>query len=159
MSVPPAAGTMLLGTLVGEWIRRDDVTARMKVHGLAIVGAVLALGGFLWAFDFPFNKPRWSPAYLVYTSGVLAVVLALFYWIVEVRQWRCWTYVLVVLGVNAIAAYFIPILAKVLLLNTPRVTYEGARMPLINAILNTLKSSVGSWAGGWTFTIAFVGFW
>ena len=46
-------------------------------------------------------------------------------------------------------------MAKVLLLNTPRV--HGR--PLIQILLASLKSAMGPWAGGWTFTILYVAFW
>jgi len=159
MSVPPAAATMLLGTFMGAMLRRDDVTPRAKVRSLLLGGAVLAVLGFLWAFDLPFNKPRWSPAYLVYTSGVCGMILAAFYAVIDIRGFWRWAMPLVVLGTNAIAAYFIPIMAKVLLLNTPRVQYQGTSMSLINALMLTLKSWLGDWTGGWTFTAAFILFW
>jgi predicted acyltransferase len=159
MSVPPAAATMLLGTIIGDWIRRSDVAPQVKAARVALCGLMLAIAGFLWAFDLPFNKPRWSPAYLLYASGVGAIVLALFYTLIDIRNRRAWCVPLVVFGVNAIAAYFITILAKVLLLNTPRVQYGGTAMSLMNALLLTLKGSLGPWLGGWVFTIAFVTFW
>jgi predicted acyltransferase len=159
MSVPPAAATMLLGTIIGDWIRRGDLAPPIKASRLALCALMLAILGFLWAFDLPFNKPRWTPAYLVYALGIGAFVLAILYAILDLRGRGAWCYPLVVFGVNAIAAYFIPILAKVVLLNMPRVRFAGEATPLINAILLTLKSWFGAWAGGWAFTIGFVAFW
>ena len=126
---------------------------------LLTLGAILAIVGFLWAFDLPFNKPRWSPAYLVYTSGVGAIVLGALYFVIDVKGMRAWAYPLVVFGVNALAAYFVIILVKVLLLNTPRVQVGGRTMRLIDAILLTLKEHLGAWAGGWVFTIGFISIW
>ena len=226
LSVPPAAATMLIGTLIGDWLARD-VEPRHRVARLALWGVALALLGFLWAFDLPFNKPRWTPAYLVYVSGVGAIVLAVLYAIVDLHRIREWSGFAVVLGCNAIAVYWLSIMAKVLLLNTPRIAdanfpaqvilkyavlttvtatlavvlFRFARWcarhigpaahamllltaavptavmwtrffdrplehstdttlrPIGEVVLATLKSNLGPWAGGWTFTITFVAVW
>lgn len=159
LSVPPAAGMMLLGTVAGNLLRRKELTDRTKVRRLAVAGAILALVGFAWAFDLPFNKPRWTPCYLLWVAGVDLLLLSALYVIVDIRQNQRWTYPFVVFGSNAIAAYFLSIMAKVLLLNTPRLTYAGEQMSVTNATLHALKDALGSWAGGWTFTILFIAFW
>jgi predicted acyltransferase len=159
LSVPPAVGTMLLGTLAGDLIRRTDLSDRVKVRRLLVAGVVMAMVGAVWAFDLPFNKPRWTPSYLLWVAGVDLVILAALYQWVDVRGSRWWTYPLVVFGSNAIAAYFLSIMAKVLLLNTPRVTYGGETMALINAVMLVPKGAMGPRLGGWTFTVAFVAVW
>ena len=155
MSVPPAAATMLLGTLIGDWLRREEVLPSIRAKRLAIAGVVGMVLGFLWAFSLPFNKPVWTPSYLVYVSGFDAVCIALLYWVIDQRGLRKWSYPLIVFGTNALALYFLSILFKVLLLNTPRI--HGTR--LIDILLTDLKSNLGNWAGGWTFTILYIGFW
>jgi predicted acyltransferase len=155
LSVPPATATMVIGTLVGDVLRRAEVDSRKKVWQLLGWGILMALIGFLWAFDLPFNKPRWTPSYLLYTSGVGTILLAILYQIIDVKHHRRWTYPLVVFGTNAIAVYFLSILFKVLLLNTPRI---GGR-PVIDMILQILKASLGPWLGGWTFTVLFIAIW
>jgi predicted acyltransferase len=126
LSVPPAAATTLMGTLIGDWLARD-VESRVKIARLAAWGVVLALIGLLWGMDLPFNKPRWTPAYLVYVSGVGAVVLAGLYAIIDQYRVREWSYFAVVFGANAIAVYWLSIMAKILLLNTPRVASDNYR--------------------------------
>jgi predicted acyltransferase len=126
LSIPPAATTMLIGTLIGDWLARD-IEPRTKIARLALWGVLLALLGFLWGFDLPFNKPRWTPAYLVYVSGVGAVALAVLYAIIDYHRVREWAHFAVVFGANAIAVYWLSIMAKVLLLNTPRVAQDNFR--------------------------------
>src|SRR5207248_401777 len=91
LSIPPAAATMLIGTLIGDWLARD-IEPRVKVARLAMWGVVLAGIGLLWGMDLPFNKPRWTPAYLVYVSGVGAVVLAGLYAIIDQYRVHEWSY-------------------------------------------------------------------
>jgi predicted acyltransferase len=155
LSVPPAAATMLIGTVVGDYLRRNRESTRLLRWGF-----VLIVIGALWALDLPFNKPRWTPAYLLWTSGVGVLLIALLRQMFDGSSNRARVaYPFVVLGSNPLAAYFITILAKVLLLNTPRVTYAGEKMSLNSAILLQIKSHLGAHAGGWAYTIAFVLFW
>jgi predicted acyltransferase len=155
LSIPPAAATMVIGTLMGDLLRREDVDPQAKVKKLVMWGLLMTVIGFVWAFDLPFNKPRWTPSYLLYVSGVGTVLLAVLYHIIDVKHIRRWTYPLVVFGANAIALYFLSIMAKVLLLNTPRVHGRA----VIEVILSGLKRGLGPWAGGWTFTILFIAIW
>src|SRR5262249_36089818 len=81
--------------------------------------------GFAWSFDIPFNKPRWSPSYIVYVAGVGSILLAILYAILDIHLVCAWAYPLAVFGANAIAVYFLSILTKALLLNTPIVSDEN----------------------------------
>jgi predicted acyltransferase len=155
MSVPPAAATMVLGTLIGDWLRREEVLPAIRAKRLAIVGGIGMVLGILWAFSLPFNKPVWTPSYLVYVCGFDALCIAMLYWLIDLSGLRKWSYPLIVFGTNALALYFLSIMIKVLLLNTPRI--HGSR--LIDILLTSLKSNLGNWAGGWTFTILYIGFW
>jgi predicted acyltransferase len=147
MSVPPAAGAMLLGTLAGECLRRDDVPARRRVAWLALgsLGAIVL--GWLWAFDLPFNKPRWTPSYLLYACGAGGLAAAGLYAICDIGRLRGWAHGLIVLGANSIAAYFIPIMAKVLLMNLPRVD-QGSTGSLLAVKVGTAAFIVltSAWA-------------
>jgi predicted acyltransferase len=155
LSVVPTAATMLIGTLVGDRLRRDDEPAGRTVRPLVIWGLLMIVIGVLWAFDLPFNKPCWTPSYLMYVSGVGTVILAGLFWLIDVKQIRRWTYPLVVFGTNAIALYFCSIMFKVLFLNTPRIHGQ----PVIEVVLQSIKSVLGAWAGGWTFTALYITFW
>lgn len=161
LSVPPAAGMMLLGTFAGDWMRNPAPAPRRRAQRLAAAGVVLALIGIAWAFDLPMNKPRWTPGYLVYCAGVGFLVLAGLYWMIDVRSFRGrWTIAFSALGVNAIAAYWVTIMFKVLALNLPRVSYGGNPMSLTDAIIRSLQDVFNSpWLGGWAFTLLFVAFW
>jgi predicted acyltransferase len=160
LSVAPAAATMLLGTLLGDWLRRPGVGEIRRIKGMVGAGIVCAVIGFLWSFDLPFNKPRWSPGYLMYTSGVGAVLMALLYWLIDVKRSRRWIYPFVVLGANSIAVYWLSIMAKVWLLNTPKVRrVDGSTTNVTGVLLQFLKGHLGRSVGGWMFTFCFVGFW
>jgi predicted acyltransferase len=61
--------------------------------------------GYLWNPLFPINKNIWTSSYVLLTAGAAALLLALCYWIIDVRGWRGWTKPFVILGSNAITLY------------------------------------------------------
>lgn len=106
LSTVPAIATVMTGIFTGRWIRAGRrgprIAAGMVSGGVAAIGA-----GALWGEVFPINKNLWTSSYVVFTSGMAALVLGLCYWAVDVKGWKAWTWPFVVFGVNAIAAFFL----------------------------------------------------
>lgn len=101
----PAIGTTLSGVLAGHWLRSTKSQAA-KAWGMFLVGIVGLCAGMLWNRSFPINKNLWTSSFVLFTTGFALVFLALLYWILEIRQWRgTWTMPILVLGMNAIAAF------------------------------------------------------
>ena len=100
----PAIATALFGVLAGRWLL-GPVSPERKAAWLAIAGTVLLLSGWAWGWDFPVVKKLWTSSYVLVTAGWSALLLALFYWMVELRGWRAWTTPFVWIGMNPIALY------------------------------------------------------
>ncbi len=107
LSFIPTLGTMLLGLIAGGWLRLDEVGTTGKIGRMLLAGAVgIALGLVLdWFGVCPIVKRIWTPAWVLFSGGICFVVLAVLYGVVDVLGSRGWTYPLVVIGRNAIAAY------------------------------------------------------
>lgn len=106
MNAIPSSATIILGVMAGQHILTSRDTRRTATT-LALAGvAGVALGLVLGAW-FPLIKRIWTPSFTVYSAGWTTLMLAAFYWAVEVRQWRRWAFPLVVVGMNSIAAYVI----------------------------------------------------
>jgi heparan-alpha-glucosaminide N-acetyltransferase len=43
----------------------------------------------------------------VFAAGCTTLMLLAFYWAIEVKSWRWWAFLLIVVGMNSIAAYII----------------------------------------------------
>ena len=133
LSTAPAAVTTLFGVLTGQWIRsgRPDVIA---VRGLLMAGSVGIALGLAWDRWLPVNKSLWTSSYAVFTAGAALIVLALCYWTIEARGWRWWTPPFVVLGVNALAVFFLSTLLAKLLVSVHIAGSDG-RPRLLQAVL------------------------
>lgn len=105
LSTIPAIGTILFGVLTGEWLRTNK-SARAKALWMLVFGVVGLAAGKFFSIWFPINKKLWTSSYVLFTAGFALVVLALCYWLLDVRKLRGrWTMPVLVFGMNAIAAY------------------------------------------------------
>lgn len=107
LSTLPAIGTGLLGLLTGYWLRRTDVSAAERVAWLFAAGCLTTLAGLCWDSFFPINKALWTSSFVLLAGGLAMLGLALFYWLVDVKQYRRGVLPLVAFGVNAITVFFL----------------------------------------------------
>jgi len=106
ISTLPAICTVLMGSLAGNWLRSDRTGSR-KAAGLAIAGLACVVVGYLWGFVFPIIKIIWTSSYALFSGGLCLMLLALFYWIIDVKGYRKWAFFFIVIGVNPITIYFL----------------------------------------------------
>ncbi len=105
ISTLPAICTVLLGSLAGHWLRTDR-SGNRKAAGLAVAGAVSLLAGLSWAQVFPIIKIIWTSSFVLFAAGWSLLLLALFYWIIDVKGYRKWAFFFIVIGMNPITIYF-----------------------------------------------------
>ena len=105
LSTLPAIVTGLLGIFAGLLIKNKSVPDMKKVWWLIGAGVISAAAGWLWSIDFPVIKKIWTSSYVLVAGGYSAMLLGVFYWIVDVKklQWWCWPFVWV--GMNPITLY------------------------------------------------------
>ena len=104
LSTLPAIGTCLLGVLAGRQLASGWPLSD-RLNALFAAGGIGAVAGLMWNWVFPINKNLWTSSYVAFTAGFAAVLLAISYWIIDVRGWRGWTKPFVVLGANAITLF------------------------------------------------------
>ena len=102
----PSLATMIFGLIAGGLLRspRSD---REKVVALCVWGgAGIAAGALLHVMGVcPIVKRIWTPSWTIFSAGWVALMLAVLYYLVDVRGWRRWTLPFVVVGANSIATY------------------------------------------------------
>ncbi len=107
LSFIPTLGTMILGLVAGRWLRAESPCIPMKRFLLA--GVIGIFTGLLFHFAGigPIVKRIWTPSWTLFSGGACFLLLAGFCWIIEVKGYRKWTFPLLVIGMNSIAAYLI----------------------------------------------------
>ena len=108
LSFIPTLGTMILGLIAGT-VLRSAREPGAKIRWLVIAGLVgLFTGWALGALGIvPVVKRIWTPSWVLFSGGWCFLLLAAFYWVVDVMKVKGWAFPLVVIGVNSIAAYVI----------------------------------------------------
>ena len=106
LSTIPAVSTVLIGVLAGHWLGSPR-SGNIKAAALVIAGIVCLIAGCLWGLSFPIIKVIWTSSYVLYAAGWSLVLLAAFYWIIDVRGYGKWALFFVVIGANPITIYFL----------------------------------------------------
>jgi heparan-alpha-glucosaminide N-acetyltransferase len=106
LSFIPTLATMMLGLWAGEWLKGSRPRGE-KLKGLVVAGVALALSGlvFQWLHICPIVKRIWTSSYTLYSGGLVVLMLAAFYALIEVKGWRRWSFPLLIIGMNSIAVY------------------------------------------------------
>jgi predicted acyltransferase len=101
----PTIATMIFGIMAGEWLRsgRSGATIRNGLLGFGLAG--IAAGLLAGATLCPIVKAIWTPSWVLFSAGIAAAVLGLFYEFCDRRRWTTAVWPLVVLGTNSILAY------------------------------------------------------
>jgi predicted acyltransferase len=96
--------TTLSGVFAGELIK-SDLPRKKVAQYLFVIGVAGVLAGMLLGIWHPIIKKLWTSSFVLASSGVCFLLLALFYWIIDVRGNVKWAFPLKVIGMNAIVAY------------------------------------------------------
>ena len=106
LSFIPTLATMQLGVWTGRWLQSPRPTVE-KLRGLIAGGVALALAGLLlqWLHICPIVKRIWTSGYTLYSGGLVVLMLAGFYAVIEWKGWRRWSFPFLVIGANSIAIY------------------------------------------------------
>jgi heparan-alpha-glucosaminide N-acetyltransferase len=98
------AVTILFGCWAGMLMRQTWPHAyKLKVLGLCAAAGFAA--GLLLEPAAPMVKRLWTPSFTFFSAGWVIVMLMAFYWIVDVKEYRRWTFPFIVLGMNSIFVY------------------------------------------------------
>jgi predicted acyltransferase len=98
------AATVLIGLLAGHLLRSSR-TGQQKTQLLVAAGFGCLFAGWLWGFAIPINKHIWTSSMALWSGGLCLLLLALFYWVIDVLGYRGWASLFTVIGMNAIVAY------------------------------------------------------
>jgi predicted acyltransferase len=104
LSTLPAIATCLLGVFAGLMLRAER-SDQQKVTALAVAGVVALLVGYAWSFQFPLVKKIWTSSFVLFAGGWSFLLLAAFYYVIDMRGVRKWSTPFVWIGMNPILLY------------------------------------------------------
>lgn len=152
-SVPSGVTLALLGMLAGEILRCGMSAARKAGCLLAAGLGCLALDLILvFAVGVPIVKALWTTSFIFAAAAYSFLMLALFYWIIDVKGFRRWTLYFRVIGMNSITIY---VLMMVGVLGSLSGFLFGGLASWIGAPWKVAVSSAGKLAVGWALLYFF----
>ena len=102
----PSLCLTVMGAWAGDILGGKETNVNNKIYQIITIG-VLSIGiGLLWGLHFPINKHLWSSSFILLTGGMGFLILALFYWIIDIKGYRKWTFFFKVIGMNSLVIYF-----------------------------------------------------
>ena len=104
-STLPAIATCISGMLSGKIILDNSNSLKDKIIKLFYWGAIVLIIGSFWDYIFPINKHIWTSSYVLYSSGLAMIILAMSMWIIDEKKYTNNIKFGLVFGSNAITAY------------------------------------------------------
>lgn len=105
LSTVSAVATTLFGIMAGWLLTSPRWSGQQKVAWLLGAGAAGIALGMLWGLQFPIIKRLWTSSFCLVASGCSAMLLGVFYLIVDVWRWQKWCTPFLWIGSNALAIY------------------------------------------------------
>jgi len=96
----------VLGAWAGDILRNSDTKQMVKIKWMVIIGISAIVLGILWGLHFHINKRLWSSSFILLTSGMAFLMLSLFYWIIDIKGYKKWSFFFVVIGMNSLLVYY-----------------------------------------------------
>jgi predicted acyltransferase len=98
------ASSVLLGVLAGQ-ILLSARTKKEKCLMLCGYGVGLLVLGLIWSLWFPIIKLLWTSSFVLVAGGISCLLMAVFYFLIDVIGYRRWVFPFTVIGMNALAVY------------------------------------------------------
>jgi predicted acyltransferase len=107
MSTIPAIVQVIIGFLVGDYLRRKGNDSLYQTLTMLFVGAVVLLFfAYWWDLTFPINKKIWTSSFVLVTSGFAILLLCTLVYFIEIKNIRgAWSNFFEVFGKNALFIY------------------------------------------------------
>jgi predicted acyltransferase len=107
LSTFPAITTAMLGVFTGHLLKVDDqrISRYKKTLYMFLAGIALLCIGRVWSIWFPIIKSMWTSTFVLFAGGVDLLFLSFFYLIIDVWNFKKWSVIFRVIGMNSILIY------------------------------------------------------
>jgi len=106
LSTLPAVVNVLIGFELTRFLvaQQSRVTSVVMLLSFGVAGIML---GLLWNIWLPINKSLWTSSFVIYSAGYFCVALALFVWLVDIKQFKQLAQPFIIYGSNSIFIYML----------------------------------------------------
>jgi len=110
LCIVSAITVTLMGALAGSVLRDGEPASKRKAATLAIAGAALVTTALILSTFYPIIKAAWTVPFNLLTAGISSLLLSLFYYTIDVKDWThgIISYKILffkVIGMNSITIY------------------------------------------------------
>lgn len=98
--------TVMTGVFAGQ-IMKSSLSKIKKTQWLAIGGVLMIIAGQLWGLQMPVIKKIWTSSMTLYSSGICFLLMSLFYYLVDYKNYGKYLNWLKIYGMNSILAYML----------------------------------------------------
>lgn len=153
LGVLTGSAQILLGYLIGYQVTSQDVD-KDTVTFLLISGAVGLGIGYGWSTWLPINKPLWTGSYVLFTTGILSLVLCALIEMVDIKKKTKWTLPFQVFGRNPLVSYILSCVIVRLLLYVFKTPDKSGYAWLYD---NIFQVYLGDYPGSFAFALTIAG--
>ncbi|UKT65896.1 hypothetical protein [Pedobacter mucosus] len=107
LSTIPAICTAMLGIFTGTFLKSTspNFSPQKKAIVLFFVGILNIYVGLAWSLIFPINKTMWTSTFVLFSGGWSLILLAVFYYVIDVKNIKKWSLPFIWIGTNSILIY------------------------------------------------------
>ncbi len=98
--------TVMTGVFAGQ-ILKGKLQKMVKMQWLIVAGMTMIVAGLVWGMQMPVIKKIWTSSMTLYSSGICFMLMALFYYLIDIRNGGKYLNWLKIYGMNSIAAYLL----------------------------------------------------
>lgn len=105
LSIVPAICTALLGIFAGNLLKNNPISQQKKALVLLVMGIISVVLAQIWNIVFPINKNLWTSSFVLQAGGISFILLAFFYYVIDVLGYKKWAFFFKIIGMNSILIY------------------------------------------------------
>lgn len=106
VSTISAISTALLGIYTGNLLKNTPGHKKKETAiRLVVIGIILIAVAQLWNLVFPINKNLWTSSFTLQCGGLSMLLMAGFYYIIDILGYKKWAFFFKVIGMNSILIY------------------------------------------------------
>jgi len=146
LSTIPAVATVLLGSILGDFLRTSRTIFRKSVV-IFLASLPLTSAGLLLQSWMPINKALWTPTFVLFTAGTSLLTFGMCFALIDGLRWKAWAGPFLALGANPLAVFVgSSLFAKIL--TSIRVSGPGGSVSLVGWLHPHLFAPVFGPMGG-----------